>query len=402
VFILEKNYWFFGSPLICFGASALDFLKEIPGKKVFIVTDPGIIKLGLIEHLTKKLKKFNKKFKIFDEVEPDPREETVIKGAKICQEYGPDLIIGLGGGSSMDAAKAILYLQENPDKNLDELYPFNKIQIDTKLIAIPTTSGTGAETTWAIIITREMLDGTDFKLELASRELVPDYAIIDPVFTKSLPPKLTASTGFDAYAHVWEGVCSIFKNDFSDGLAIKVIELVREYLPRAYENGDDLEAREKMHNAACMAGLSFGNSNVMMGHSMGHSLGAVFHKPHGLTVGVMLPYVLQYALNDPERKDVQYILSKMGKMTGIAEWADDDTTAAKKVIIDIKNLMETISFPTTIKEMGITKDELEKHMEIIVQKIIDSESAATSPRAASPADYKKILLYAFDGKDIDF
>ncbi|MHA1377648.1 MAG: iron-containing alcohol dehydrogenase [Candidatus Helarchaeota archaeon] len=398
----NKSYWFFNSPLIAFGKGALEFLQDIPGKKVFIVTDSGIIKLRLIDHVTKKLKEFKKKFKIFDKVEPDPREETVKKGAEMCRDFKPDLILGLGGGSSIDTAKGILFLYENPESNLDELYPFNKFSIKTKLIAIPTTSGTGAETTWAIVITRGMPDGSDFKLELASRNLVPDYAIIDPIFTMTLPPKITASTGFDALAHVWEGVVSIFRNDFSDGLAIKAIKLIREYLPKAYKNGEDVDAREKMHNAACIAGLSFGNSNVMIGHSIGHSLGAVFHKPHGLAVGVVLPYVMQFVLNNPENDDAKTILSDFAKSTGIANWDDDNDTASIKVIEDIKELMKKVDFPMTIADIGIKENELEENMELIVSKVIDSISASTSPRAPTPAEYKKILLNAFNGKDIDF
>ncbi len=398
----SKKYWFFGTPLISFGQGALEFLQDIPGKKVFIVTDQGIVKLGLIKYVTDRLKKYDKKFKVFDQVEPDPREETIKKGAEVCQQFKPDLIIGLGGGSSIDSAKAILFLYENPESSLDELYPFNKLQLKTKLLAIPTTSGTGAETTWAIIITRKMADGTDFKMELASRELVPDYAIIDPIFTKSLPPKMTAFTGFDALAHAWECLVSTFKNEFSDGLAIEAIKLVRKYLPIAYENGEDIEAREKMHIAACIAGLSFGNANVIVGHSIGHSLGAVFHKPHGLTVGVILPYVLQFVSNDPESEYAKKILSESAKMLGVADWTDDDDTAVGKVIEDIKNLMRKVDFPTTLAEMDIKKEELNEKMEQLVSKIIDSQSATTSPRAASPAEYKKILLYAFEGKDIDF
>jgi len=398
----DKKYWFFGTPLIAFGRGSLNFLQDIPGNKVFIVTDPGIVKLGLINYVTDKLKKYKKKFKIFDQVEPDPKEETVIKGAEICREFKPDLIIGLGGGSSIDAAKAILFLYEKPDMNLDELYPFNKCQLNTKLLAIPTTSGTGAETTWAIIITRKMPDGSDFKMELASRELVPNYAIVDPIFTIKLPPKMTASTGFDALSHAWECLVSAFKNEFSDGLAIQAIKLIREYLPKAYKNGEDIEAREKMHIAACMAGLSFGNANVIMGHSIGHALGAVFHKPHGLTVGVVLPYVLQFVSNDPESNYSKQILSQCAKMLGIAKWDDSDELAVKKVIKDIKNLMDEVEFPKTIGEMGISKKELNEKIELIVSKIIDSQSSTTSPRAASPAEYKKILLYAFEGKDIDF
>jgi alcohol dehydrogenase class IV len=397
----KKNLWFFGSPFVCFGQGALEFLQDIPGKKAFIITDPGIVKFKIIDILTEKLKKYGKSFKVFDQVEPDPREETVIKGAEICKEFKPDLIIGLGGGSSIDTAKAILFLYEKPNQNLDDVNPFNKFGFTkAKLLAIPTTSGTGAETTWALIITRKMEDGSDFKLELANRELVPSYAIVDPIFTKTMPPNITASTGFDALAHVWEGIISLFKNDFSDALAIKAISLIREYLPRAVKDGNDMEAREKMHNAACMAGLSFGNSNIMMGHSIGHSLGAVFHKPHGHTVGTILPYVLQFSMNNPDNPETTTILANFAKMTGIAEWADDEKVASGKVVDDIKKLMKETSFPTTLKEMGI--EELDSKMELVISKITESISVSQSPRAATLEQYKKILQYAYQGKDIDF
>ena len=399
----KKNYWFFGAPFTCFGQGALEFLQDIPGSKVFIITDPGIVKLKILDILTDKLKKFKKKFKVFDQVEPDPREETVKVGAEACIEFGPDLVIGLGGGSSIDAAKAIMFLYEKPELNLDELHPFNKFEFTkSKLVAIPTTSGTGAETTWAIVITRKMEDGSDFKLELANRKLVPSYAIIDPIFTKTMPASITASTGFDALAHVWEGLISLFKNDFSDGLAIKSIDLVRRYLPKAVKDGSDMEAREKMHNAATIAGLSFGNSNIMMGHSIGHALGAVFHKPHGLCVGVVLPYILQFAINNPEHKDTVKELGEVAKMTGIASWSDDNETASNKVIVDIKNLMKDTKFPMTLEEMGISAEDLKINMDSVVSKITDSISVSQSPRIASVEEYKKILNYAHQGKDIDF
>ena len=399
----KKNFWFFGSPLTCFGQGALEFLKDIPGKKVFIVTDPGIVKLKIIDILTSALKKAGKKYKVFDEVEPDPREETVLKGVEACRAYNPDLIIGLGGGSSIDTAKGIIFLYEKPDLNLDEVHPFNKFEFSkSKLVAIPTTSGTGAETTWATVITRKMEDGSDFKLELANRALVPSYAIIDPIFTKTLPPHITASTGFDALAHVWEGLISVFKNDFSDGLAIKAIELVNKWLPIAVKNGSNMEAREKMHNAATIAGLSFGNSNINLGHSMGHALGAVFHKPHGLCVGVVLPYVLQFAINNPEHKDTVKYVGEVAKMTGIAQWSDDDTTASNKAVAGIKTLMKDTDFPSTLEAMGISSEDLNINMDSVVLKITESISVSQSPRIASLEEYKKILTYAHQGKDIDF
>lgn len=395
--------WYFYSPKIIFGQDSLDHLEKVKGNKVFIVTDPGIIEVKLLDILTDKLKEYGKEWKVFSEVEPDPKEETILKGAKICQDYEPDLIIGLGGGSSLDTAKGIWILYERPDLEIDDMHPFMDLELGKKaeMVAIPTTSGTGAETTWAIIITRNR-NGTEIKLEQANKAVIPTYAIIDPVFTKKMPPKLTAMTGFDAVAHTLEGLISTWRNDFSDGMAIKAMELILKYLPIAYENGDDEEAREKMHNAATMAGLAFGNSQVVMGHAMGHVLGATFHIPHGLTVGLFLPYILQYTINDPENDEIKHILAKFAKMTGMADWQDSIEDANKKLIETVKGLQVKVGLPQTLKDLNIDKEKLDEKVDMMSSQCLESSSSVMSPRAADSSTFKKLFMYAYEGKDVDF
>lgn len=400
--------WFYYSPTIIFGEDALDHLENIgedlEKKKVFIVTDPGIIKVKLVDILTDKLKELGFEFKIFDKVEPDPREETIGKGAEICCKYEPDLIIGLGGGSSIDAAKAIFVLYERPDLSIDDIHPFLKLNLrkKTMFVAIPTTAGTGAETTWVVMVTR-IQDGINMKLEQSNREVIPDVAILDPRFCKTLPPKLTAITGLDAVGHAIEAVIALWKNDYSFTLSLGAYDLIRNYLPRAYSNGNDMEAREKMQNAAAMAGISFGNSQVILNHSLAHTFGATFHIPHAVGVGVFLPYVMQFSMKDPE---IEQLLGKFSKMLGISNWTDTNTVASKKLVEDLQKLQDKVNFPRSLKEvldgMGISKEQLDEKMELLIQQIYESAVSSMSPRMPTKEEYVKIITYAYEGKNIDF
>jgi len=333
-----------------------------------------------------------------------PLEEMVLRGVEHCREYNPDLIVAVGGGSSIDTAKAIWILYERPDLKIGDINPFEELNLGrkAKLVAVPTTSGTGSEVTWAVVITRHREDGSEIKLELANREVVPNYAILDPVFTMKMPPNLTAATAFDALSHAYEGLIAVFRNDISEGVGIKSIELVREFLPIAYNNPDDIRAREALHNAATLAGLCFGNSQAIMGHSLGHALGAVFHKPHGFCVGLFLPYILQFQLNAENKKEIREIIAKVSKMLSLAKWSDDEETAIKKVFEDIRDLQEKVNFPRTIKDLGIAKADFEAKLEDIVNLTLESPSSELSDRPGNAEDYKKILEYAFEGKEIDW
>jgi alcohol dehydrogenase class IV len=398
--------WYFFSPGIIYGEDSLDFLQNITGEKCFIVTDKVLDELGYLKILTDKLDSFGKKYEIFKDVRPDPTEEGVLKAREKCISYGPDLILALGGGSVMDTAKAAWALYEFPEFVVDDLHPFNmelyNLGKKAKMIAIPTTSGTGAETTWAVVISRYE-ENVWKKLEQAHKGLIPTYAIVDPIFPAGMPPELTRDTAFDSLAHSVEGLVSVWRNEFSDALCIKAIELVFKYLPIAYKDGKNMEARDFLHQAATIAGLGFGNGQAHIGHSMGHSWGAVFHTPHGRVVGLFLPYVTQYCLNNPDENDKTVeIIGRSAKKLGWANWNDDNKKAAYNMIEKIKGLMKEINLPISLKELGISKEDFDKNLDMLVNLCFQSSSSVMSPRSPNTEDYRKIFTYAYEGKDIDF
>ncbi|MBD3339731.1 MAG: iron-containing alcohol dehydrogenase [Candidatus Lokiarchaeota archaeon] len=397
--------WYFFSPKIIYGEDAIDFIENISGKKVFIVTDENLEKLGYLKILTDKLVQFEKQFDVFKDVKPDPHEEDVLKAKEKCIAYQPDIIIALGGGSVMDTAKAAWALYEFPDAVVDDLHPFNmdlyELGKKAKMIAIPTTSGTGAETTWAVVISRYEQDIWK-KLEQAHKGLIPTYAIVDPIFPKGMPPSLTADTGFDALAHAVEGFASVWKNEFADAMCLKAIELVFEYLPTAVKDGEDMEARDKMHQAATIAGLGFGNSQAHIGHSMGHSWGAIFHTPHGKCVGIFLPYISQYILNNPDNDEAVKIYARISKKLGWAKWDEDDNAAAHKVVTKIKDLQKEINLSSKLEDTGVSREDFDKNLDELVNLCFQSSSSVMSPRGPNTEDYKKLFTHAYEGKDVDF
>ncbi|MFX1487092.1 MAG: iron-containing alcohol dehydrogenase [Promethearchaeota archaeon] len=387
--------WFFTSPrTIAFGEGSLEYLRELEGERVFIVTDAVLRNLGIVDKVKEQLRD-RIEVLVFDEVESEPSKQTVNRGAKILSKFKPDWIIGLGGGSCMDAAKAMWVLYERPDLTIESIDPIKKLGLRKKahLINIPTTSGTGADVTWAVVITDTEMKA---KLELASREVVADISILDPSLVSNLPPRLTADTGMDVLVHAIEAYTAQWKNDFSDAFALRAVQTVFDYLPRAFKNGkDDPEAREKMHNAATMAGLAFGNSQICIAHAMGHSLGAVFKVPHGRSVSVFLPYAMEYNL--PEATE---LYSQLADAVGIRRGANEDK--AKEFIRVIRNLMEEIGAPSRIRDIGISREEFEAKLDELTDKAIESTGTIVNPRVPGEEDYKKLFLYTYEGKGIDF
>ncbi len=388
--------WFFTSPrTIVFGEGALEYLKELEGKKVFIVTDKNLRKLGIVDKVVEQLKETGMEIRIFDKVEPEPSKQTIERGAKILSEFGADWIIGLGGGSCMDAAKAMWVLYERPDLTIEDITPFEKLNLRKKarLINIPTTSGTGADVTWAVVITDAE---RKVKLELASKEVVADISILDPALVLDLPPKLTADTGMDALVQAIEAYTVQWKNDFSDALALRAIQLIFKYLPRAYKNGkNDPEAREKMHNAATMSGLAFSNSQIGIVHALGHSLGAVFKIPHGRSVAVFLPYVMEYNLSEAVS-----LYAEIAEAIGITDGSNEEK--ARRLIEAVRKLMREIEEPLSIKEMGIPREDFEVKLNELIEKANESTGTIVNPRVPTEEDYRKLFLYAYEGKSVDF
>lgn len=396
--------WYFYSPTLVFGEGALDHLETLEGEKCFIVTDPGIKKAGLLDILMKTLEKAGKKWQVFADVEPDPREETIYKAAEQCKAFEPDLIIGFGGGSSLDVAKGVWVLYEHPDfTSIDEIHPFQVLHTGrrAKLIAVPTTSGTGAEATWAVIITREE-KGTHVKLEQGNKAVIPTIAVMDPILPKKMPPSLTAATGFDALAHSVEGFISTWQNPFSDAYSIHAVRLIFEYLPRAVKNGDDTEARENLHNAATMAGLSFGNSQVIIGHGMGHAIGAVLHVPHGAAVGLCLPYTMEYCMNDPVSDETRKKFSLMAKAVGVADWKNSDSKAGRNLVEKVKWLQKETGLPNSLKEMGVSRKDFDSHFDVLIQQCLQSPSTVMTPRSIGVKEFTKIFHCIYSGEPVDF
>jgi len=344
--------WYFRSPEIVFGDDALSKLETLPGKQAFIVTDGNMLKLGYVERVQQRLASAGLPSAVFAEVEPDPCLQTVQRAAQAMTECQPDWIIGLGGGSCLDAAKAAWLLYECPEVDPASINPFDTFGLRAKarLIAIPTTSGTGSECTWAVVLT-SCEDAR--KLALGARELLPDIAIVDPTLTAGLPPAITADTGLDALTHAIEGYTSTWHNDFSDGLCVKAAQLIFTYLPRAYADGADQEAREHMHNAAAIAGLGFGNSMTGLAHAMGHALGAACHTPHGRAVSLFLPYTIEFVAAGGSRGRYAELSDSLRLGAAIAR--SDETQAVQNLVAAIRGLRYQLHEPASLSALGLSR-----------------------------------------------
>jgi len=294
----------------------------------------------------------------------------------------------------MDAAKAMSAGYERPDIKAEEINPFTPLgpRKKAKLVCIPTTSGTGAEATWGIVLT---VTAEQRKGSFGCRECTPDIAIVDPTFALEMPPGLTAQTGMDVLTHAIEGFTSTWKNDFSDGLCLKAIQLVFQYLPRAFKDGHDMEAREKMHNAACIAGMGFINSMCALAHAAGHSLGGVFHTPHGRAVGLFLPYTIEFIGDVREELWAEIAYSIKLKVP-------KGKKAAPILADAIRGLARGVKEPLSIKETGISSDSFNNSIEKLVDNAMMDFQLVTTARAPNSEETEKFFRYAYDGKSIDF
>jgi alcohol dehydrogenase class IV len=310
---------------------------------------------------------------------------------------GADWIIAVGGGSVIDTAKAAWVLYEKPDVQLDALTPFDELglRVKAKLICIPTTAGTGSEATKAIVI-RD--DETGRKFATINPELTPDIAILDPEFVKGLPKELTAYTGMDALTHAIEGYVSVWKNDFSDGSSLQAVKMIFEWLPKSLEDLSDLEAREKMLVAACLAGMSFGNSQAALAHSLGHSMGSVLRTHHGLSVGMALPYTIEFNCTDSEDAAAQY--SELALLLAINE--KDNIKTSMKFAAAIRELMAKIGSPASFKEAGVSKKDFDNGLDKLVEFAMMDSSLTMNPRNTDSHEIRKLYEYMFDGKIVDF
>ena len=359
-----------------------------------IVTDATLTKLGITARVAEALHKAGMTTHVFDEVEPEPSLQTARRGAAVASQFGPDWIVGLGGGSPMDASKAIWAMYEHPELDPTEINPMVTIGLSkAKLIAVPTTSGTGSEATWALVLTDTE---EKRKFSTGSRELVPTLAIVDPTLTQGLPSRITADTGLDALTHAIEGYVTTWRNDFSDGLCLKAAQLVFDYLEQAVRDGNDLEARERMGNAATIAGLGFGNSNLGLSHAMGHSFGALFKQPHGRAVSLYLPYTIDFTTNGG--------LGRYGDIARFAGITDsrDEEEAARLLAARVRELQRAVSQPMSIAEFGIDRADFRDLLPKLVEYAEQDTQFFTAPRIPESEELAQMFEYIYEGRPIDF
>ncbi|MCU6736426.1 iron-containing alcohol dehydrogenase [Diplocloster agilis] len=384
---------------VYYGKGTLEVLKTLKGKKAIVVVGGGSMKrFGFLDKAVDYLKEAGMEVQLFENVEPDPSVETVMRGAKAMQEFEPDWIVAMGGGSPIDAAKAMWAFYEYPETTFEDLItPFNfpELRQKAKFAAIPSTSGTATEVTAFSVIT-DYEKG--IKYPLADFNITPDVAIVDPVIAETMPEKLTAHTGMDALTHAIEAYVSTLNSPFTDPLAIKAIQMVFEYLPASYQN--DMSAREQMHYAQCLAGMAFSNALLGIVHSMAHKTGAAFstgHIPHGCANAIYLPYVIQYNAKDETAKKRYADIAKEVGLTGAN---DDELVKALCDKIDAYNVK--LSIPKTLKEFGIEEKEFKEKVAAIAELAVGDACTGSNPRAITPAEMEKLLNCTYYGTEVDF
>jgi alcohol dehydrogenase class IV len=392
--------WFYSAPQIIFGEDALTYLEQVMGQRAFVVTDVNIRKLGLVEPVLANLAATGMAYEIFDQVEPEPSVATVRAGAERINSYAPDWIVAVGGGSVMDAAKAMWALYEWPHLEPEEISPIYPLQVEkARLIAIPTTSGTGSEATWIVVLTDTE---SNRKLALGHRQLMPTLAIVDPVMTAHLPPVITADTGMDVLTHAVEGFSANYNSPFSDPPCVQAAGMVFDALPRAVSQGAaDMPAREMMANAATLAALGFSNAQVGLAHALGHSLGSLFKVPHGRAVGLFLPYIIQFSANAGVGRYDQ-LAQRLGLLPGDVAEGERMQAAADLLVQRIRGLMQQIGQPITLADLGISAGALEEQMETLCGYAMMDNAILAAPRAIEWDEMERIFLYAYEGRAVDF
>ncbi|MCT8136815.1 bifunctional acetaldehyde-CoA/alcohol dehydrogenase [Anaerobacillus sp. CMMVII] len=407
--------WFKVPPKIYFEKHSTQYLSKMPNiSKAIIVTDPGMVKLGYVDKVLYYLRKRADYVhcEIFADVEPDPSIETVMKGAEMMHNFQPDVVIALGGGSAMDAAKGMWLFYEHPETDFNGLkqkfldirkrvFKYPSLGGKAQFVAIPTTSGTGSEVTSFSVITDKE---NNVKYPLADYELTPDVAIIDPQFVMTVPKHVTADTGMDVLTHAIEAYVSIMANDYTDGLAMKAIQLVFKHLPTAYRNGSDEVAREKMHNASTIAGMAFANAFLGINHSLAHKLGAEFHIPHGRANTILMPHVIRYNATKPKKftafpkyehfiADERY--AEIARMLGLPSRTTEE--GVESLIQAIIKLAKELDIPMSIQACGVTQKDFEAKVGQLSDRAFEDQCTTANPKLPLVTELADIYRKAFIG-----
>ena len=395
---------------------ALDELKNVMDKKkVFIVTDEFLFTHGYTKPITNKLEELGITYTTFSDVQPDPTLASAKEGAKLMDSFKPDCIIAIGGGSAMDAGKIMWVLYEHPEIDFMDMamrfsdirkrvYTFPKMGEKAYFIAVPTSSGTGSEVTPFAVITDEK---TGIKYPLADYELMPKMAIVDTDMMMDAPKGLTSASGIDAVTHCLEAYASMMATEYTDGLALRSIKTIFEYLPTAYENGQDVVAREKMANAATMAGMAFANAFLGVCHSMAHKLGAFFHIPHGIANALMIDLVLRFnASETPVKMGTFPQYSYPHTLRRYAEVAENlglggnsDEEKLENLIKAIDELKEKIGIKKTIRDYGVDEQEFLSKLDEMSKQAFDDQCTGANPRYPLIEEIKQMYLEAYYGDE---
>ena len=412
----ENMLWFKVPPKVYFKRGATDLaLKELRGKKrAFIVTDRFLFNSGAVDTITKTLDEIGIDHQVFFDVKPDPTIATIKQAMEIVKPYEPDVIIALGGGSPMDAGKIIWLLYEQPDTNFADIsMRFMDIrkricQIPdlgkkATMVCIPTTSGTGSEVTPFSIITDEK---THYKYAIADYALTPNMAIVDPNFVDGMPKGLTAASGIDALVHSLEAYVSCMATNFTNSNALEATKLVFKYLARSYNEGaNDPIAREKMHYAATIAGMSFANAFLGLCHSMAHKLGAMYSIPHGVANALLIRQIIKFNAVDKPTKQAIFPQYKFpNAKTKYGQIADElnlggknDDEKVELLIKAVDELMTEINLPKSIREFGVKEDEFKANLDVLVERAFDDQCTGANPRYPLMSEIKQIFLNAYEG-----
>ncbi len=410
--------WFKIPDKIYFEAGSIQYLEKMPNiSRAFIVTDPGMVKFGYVDKILYHLRK-RKGYvhsQIFSDVESDPSFETVYRGVEMMRGFNPDVIIALGGGSAIDAAKGMWLFYEHPEADAEGMklkfmdirkrtYKFPTLGNKSKMVAIPTTSGTGSEVTSFAVISDKV---NNKKYPLADYELTPDVAIIDPDLVMSLPQTITADTGMDVLTHAIEAYVSNMASDYTDGLAEKAVELVFKNLREAYNHGDNALAREKMHNASTIAGMAFTNAFLGINHSLAHKIGAEFHMPHGRINAILLPYVIRYNSKMPSKfvsfPKYEYFIADqkyadLSRRMNFPAYGNEE--GVNSLIKEIQKLNEDLNIPKSFQEAGIVEQEFLSKVDMLADRAFEDQCTTANPRLPLVEELKQILLDSYYGREV--
>ena len=404
--------WFKVPEKIYFEKNSVQYLRSMTDvSRVMIVTDPTMVQFGYADKVIQNLPQ-SVSYRIFDQVEPDPSVTTVQTGAQAMRDFKPDLIIALGGGSAMDAAKGMWLFYEQPNETFSNLrqkfldirkraYQFPTIGRQAKFVAIPTTSGTGSEVTPFTVITDKE---KNVKYPIADYALTPDVAIVDPEFVMTVPASITADTGMDVLTHATEAYVSVLANDYTDGLALKAIKMIFDYLPRAYTNGSDSEAREKVHNASTMAGMAFANAFLGINHSIAHKIGGEFHTPHGRTNAILMPHVIRYNASRPTKlaafpKYESFVADE--RYADIARYlglpAATTEQGVESLIQAVADLGQRLNIKMSFKAQGIQKADFEAKLDKMAVDAFEDQCTTANPKMPLVAELRTIMEQAYEG-----